>query len=73
MAARYSVEDHPGVSVLGMWSQPYDLNLHSLYHGAGVTMDHKEGDSMLVERGLFTSMYYDQGDWSRAMEDQMAR
>ena len=37
MAASYSVEGDPGLAVVAMWSQPYDLNLHSAYTAAGVT------------------------------------
>ena len=37
MAASYSVEGEPGLAVVAMWSQPYDLNLHSAYTAAGVT------------------------------------
>ena len=39
MAASYSVSSAPGLAVVGMWSQPYDLNLYTAYTGAGVTRE----------------------------------
>ena len=39
MAASYSVIGQEGLSVVAMWSQPYDLNLYTAYTGAGVTIN----------------------------------
>merc|ERR550525_1800031 len=41
-------------------SQPYDLNLYRGYSAAGVTW------KPLGEDGLFSSLYYNTGDWVRA-------
>lgn len=49
-----------GTNVLAMWSQPYDLNLYRGYSAAGVTW------KPLGEDGLFSSLYYNTGDWVRA-------
>ena len=68
MAASYSILDIPGLSVVGLWSQPYDLNLYSAYTGAGVTRN-----SAKYSQGLFYAMYYASGQWTRKEAGTEAR
>ena len=46
--------------MLGMWSQPYDLNIYEAHTGAGVTKDRPA-----YKQGLFYAMYYGSGQWVR--------
>ena len=68
MAASYSVTRSPGLAVVAMWSQPYDLNLYTAYTGAGVTRDRAR-----YSQGLFYAMYYGSGQWSRRGAGTQAR
>lgn len=68
MAASYSVSRAPGLAVVAMWSQPYDLNLYTAYTGAGVTRDRAR-----YSQGLFYAMYYGSGQWSRRGAGTQAR
>ena len=68
MAASYSVTSDPGLAVVAMWSQPYDLNLYTAFTGAGVTRDRAS-----YSQGLFYAMYYGSGQWSRRGAGTQAR
>ena len=54
------------ISLIAMWSQPYDLNLYRSFSGVGILRTTSE----LTEEDLFTSMYYESGNWVRSPAGQ---
>ena len=54
------------ISLIAMWSQPYDLNLYRSFSGVGILRTTSES----TEDDLFASMYYESGNWVRSPAGQ---